>query len=123
MAEYVPPFLSFIVLTNSVVADLERRYQSSPCLRGPHAIIDDSQYVNLPTHIHVLLTLCFAAIGLQYRFSSFQWVSTVPPILFVLAYKIYINRTFLPKFRYFIPTEEDLRQAKVHSERGDVRGN
>ncbi|XP_006461255.1 hypothetical protein AGABI2DRAFT_48387, partial [Agaricus bisporus var. bisporus H97] len=54
---------------------------------------------------------------------SFQWVSTVPPILFVLAYKIYINRTFLPKFRYFIPTEEDLRQAKVHSERGDVRGN
>jgi hypothetical protein len=67
--------------------------------------------------------LGITAIGLQYRFSSFQWVSTVPPILFVLAYKIYINRTFLPRFTYFIPTEEDLRQAKVHSERGDIRGH
>ena len=64
-----------------------------------------------------------AAIGLQYRFSSFQWVSTVPPILIVLAYKIYINRTFLPLFQYFSPTEEELRQTQVHSERADHKGH
>lgn len=40
--EYVPPFPSFVVLTNSVVAALERCHQPSPCLRGPHAIVDDS---------------------------------------------------------------------------------
>ncbi|KAF9451515.1 DUF221-domain-containing protein [Macrolepiota fuliginosa MF-IS2] len=67
--------------------------------------------------------LMILTIGLQYRFSSFQWVSTVPPMLIVLAYKIYINRTFMAQFRYFSPTEEELRQAKVHSERADNKGN
>ncbi|KXN87495.1 hypothetical protein AN958_08800 [Leucoagaricus sp. SymC.cos] len=67
--------------------------------------------------------LMILTIGLQYRFSSFQWVSTVPPILFVFAYKIYINRTFLPQFHYFSPTEDELRQAKVHSERADNKGH
>jgi len=67
--------------------------------------------------------LMLLTIGLQYRFSSFQWVSTLPPILIVLAYKIYINRTFVPQFRYFSPTEDELRLAKVHSERADNKGN
>lgn len=40
----------------------------------------------------------------------------------VLGFKIYINKTFLPKFNWYIPSEEELRLAKVHSERGDVRG-
>ncbi|KAJ3570291.1 hypothetical protein NP233_g4499 [Leucocoprinus birnbaumii] len=67
--------------------------------------------------------LMILTIGLQYRFSSFQWVSTIPPILFVLAYKVYINRTFIPPFRYYLPTDEELRQAKIHSERADHKGN
>jgi len=62
-------------------------------------------------------------IGLQYRFRSLQWLSTTPPIFFILAYKIYINRTYVPTFQYFIPTEEEIREAKVYSERSDARGN
>ncbi|KAG6867794.1 hypothetical protein C0993_010989 [Termitomyces sp. T159_Od127] len=63
------------------------------------------------------------AIGLQYRFKSLQWLSTIPPILFIIAYKIYINRAYLPVFRYFMPTEEEIRLARVHSERADARGS
>lgn len=52
-----------------------------------------------------------------------QWLSTIPPLLFILAYKIYINRVHVPAFQYFIPTEDEIRLARVHSERADARGN
>ncbi|KAF9529713.1 hypothetical protein CPB83DRAFT_852038 [Crepidotus variabilis] len=67
--------------------------------------------------------LMILTMGLQYRFSSYQWVSTLPPILIVAAYKFYINRTYLPAFNYYNPTEDELRLAKVHSERADNKGN
>lgn len=38
-------------------------------------------------------------------------------------FKIYINRVFDSDFRYFTPTEAELREAKIHSERADARGN
>ena len=41
----------------------------------------------------------------------------------VLAFKIYITRTFLPAFQYYIPTDEELRQAAVHSKRSDNLNN
>jgi len=62
-------------------------------------------------------------IGLQYKFKSLQWLSTIPPILFIIAFKIYINRVHLPAFQYFIPTEDEIKMARVHSERADARGN
>jgi hypothetical protein len=40
----------------------------------------------------------------------------------IFAFKIYINRTFLPKFRWYIPNESELRDAKIYSERADRRG-
>ncbi|KAG6850847.1 hypothetical protein H0H93_007465 [Arthromyces matolae] len=67
--------------------------------------------------------LMVLTIGLQYRFKSLEWLSTIPPILFIVAYKIYINRAFLPAFRFFIPNSEEIRLSKVHSERADARGN
>ncbi|OCB91034.1 DUF221-domain-containing protein [Sanghuangporus baumii] len=66
--------------------------------------------------------LMVLTIGLQEGWKSFQWVSTMPPILMIAAFKVYIDRTFLPKFNWYIPSEEELRLAKIHSERGDVRG-
>ncbi|TFK44898.1 hypothetical protein BDQ12DRAFT_673776 [Crucibulum laeve] len=71
----------------------------------------------------MMQALMILTIGLQYKFSSLQWISTVPPILFIIGFKVYINRTYLPAFRYFIPSEEEIRLAKVHSERSDNRGN
>jgi hypothetical protein len=47
----------------------------------------------------------------------------VPPILIIIAFKIYINRTYLPAFYFFNPSDEEIRQAKVHSERSDAKGN
>ncbi|KAJ6611276.1 hypothetical protein B0H10DRAFT_2224151 [Mycena sp. CBHHK59/15] len=70
--------------------------------------------------MQLLMTL---TIGLQYGFKSFTWVATLPPILIVAVFKIYVNRVFDSAFRYYIPTEEELRVAKVHSERADARSN
>ncbi|KAG6861116.1 hypothetical protein C0995_003845 [Termitomyces sp. Mi166 len=73
--------------------------------------------------MQLLMVLSKGTIGLQYRFKSLQWLSTIPPILFIIVYKIYINRTYIPAFRYFIPTDDEIRLARVHSERADARGN
>lgn len=47
----------------------------------------------------------------------------MPPILIIIAFKIYINRTYHPAFYFFNPSDEEIRQAKVHSERADAQGN
>lgn len=63
------------------------------------------------------------AIGLQYKFKSFMWVTTVPPILFVIVFKIWLDKTFYAKFLYYIPSETELREAKIHSSRADDSGH
>ncbi|KAF8622662.1 hypothetical protein AX15_006773 [Amanita polypyramis BW_CC] len=71
----------------------------------------------------LMQALMILTIGLQYKFSSLQWLSTLPPILIVFAYKIYINRVYLPAFHWFIPSEEELRAAHVHSALADARSH
>ena len=63
------------------------------------------------------------AIGLQFGFRTLLWLSAVPPIFIIFAFKLYINRTYLPAFRYFTPTEEEIRVARVYSERGDAQSH
>ena len=63
------------------------------------------------------------AIGLQEGWRSFQWISTIPPILLILGFKIYLNQTFVRQFAWYIPTDEEIRNAKVHSERADHKGS
>ncbi len=62
-------------------------------------------------------------MGLQLKFSSFQWIASVPPILIVIGYKIYINRFYSPAFNFFNPSDEELRVAEVYSQRADHKGN
>jgi len=62
-------------------------------------------------------------IGLQYGFKSFMWVTTVPPMLFIIAFKIWLDKMFYEKFMYYLPSETELREAKVHSSRADASGN
>ncbi|KAJ7772127.1 hypothetical protein DFH07DRAFT_216960 [Mycena maculata] len=72
----------------------------------------------------VLMQLLMAlTIGLQYGFKSFTWVATLPPILIIAGFKLYITRVFDSAFRYYIPTPEELAAAKIHSERADARAN
>ncbi|PCH35801.1 DUF221-domain-containing protein [Wolfiporia cocos MD-104 SS10] len=67
--------------------------------------------------------LMVLTIGLQFSFRSLFWLTTIPPILFIIAFKFYINRKFLSDFRYYIPSDEELRQAYVHSKRSDSVNN
>ncbi|EMD32930.1 hypothetical protein CERSUDRAFT_118360 [Gelatoporia subvermispora B] len=53
-------------------------------------------------------------MGLQHGFKSLEWLATIPPILFVLVFKAYMNRVYKPAFQYYIPTDEELRQAHIH---------
>lgn len=71
----------------------------------------------------ILMQLLMAlTIGLQYGFKSFMWLTTVPPILFIIMFKFQLDRTFYKNFLYYIPSETELREAKVHSSRSDVSG-
>lgn len=69
------------------------------------------------------LTHFLPAIGLAYGFLSFRWVAMVPPIFMIIAFKIYLNKRYLSAFRHFIPTEEEINLAKVHSGRADAKGH
>ncbi|KAI6046451.1 hypothetical protein EDC04DRAFT_2888120 [Pisolithus marmoratus] len=72
----------------------------------------------------ILMQLLMAlTIGLQYGFKSFLWLTTVPPILFIIAFKSWINKTFYHQFLYYIPSREELEHAQVHSSRADASGN
>ncbi|EIM85025.1 DUF221-domain-containing protein [Stereum hirsutum FP-91666 SS1] len=70
--------------------------------------------------MHALMVL---TIGLQYGWRSFAWIATIPPFAIVLLFKIYIDRVFVKRFRYYVPTEQELLEAKVHSARADSKGN
>ena len=63
------------------------------------------------------------AMGLQLGWKTFEWAATLPPIIGVVVFKAYISRTFSGQFRYYIPSEQDVANSKVHSERADHKGN
>jgi hypothetical protein len=78
---------------------------------------------HLPPGPDDFLTSISSAMGLQYGWKSFAWVAGIPPFIIVILFKIYITRVFARPFRYYVPTESELRNARVHSERGDIKGN
>jgi hypothetical protein len=67
--------------------------------------------------------LMVLTIGLQYGFKSYMWMTTVPPVLFIIAFKVWLDKTFYKKFVFYIPSETELREAKVYSSRADASGN
>ncbi|KAH9944775.1 DUF221-domain-containing protein [Amylocystis lapponica] len=71
----------------------------------------------------LMQALMVLTIGLQYGFKSLFWLTTIPPIIFVFIFKIYLNRKFQAAFQYYIPSDEELRLAHVHSKRSDNVGN
>ncbi|KAK0460943.1 DUF221-domain-containing protein [Desarmillaria tabescens] len=71
----------------------------------------------------MMQALLVLTIGLQYKFKSFQWLSTIPPIFIIIVFKWYLIYKFDNAFRYYAPTQEDLRNTKVHSSRGDIKGH
>lgn len=63
------------------------------------------------------------AIGLQDQFKSLQLIASLPPLLFLLLFKYYLNRRFANDFQYYLPRHEDLSRAIVHTEESDVGDN
>jgi calcium permeable stress-gated cation channel len=52
------------------------------------------------------------AIGLQRGWQSFAMITSIPPVIIVLLFKVYIERTFSRKFRYYVPKESETRDAE-----------
>jgi calcium permeable stress-gated cation channel len=63
------------------------------------------------------------AILIQNGFSSFTWIATIPPVFVVLVAKVVIDRKFNSVFREYIPSPEEIRTAKIHSQKADAKGN
>lgn len=73
--------------------------------------------------VMLMQALMLLTMGLQYGWRSFAWVAGIPPFIIVILFKVYIDRVFARPFRYYVPTEAELRNAQVHSQRGDIKGN
>ncbi|KAJ7772149.1 hypothetical protein DFH07DRAFT_734442 [Mycena maculata] len=70
----------------------------------------------------LFLMQCLMAltIGLQLTFRSVKMIVAVPPILMIIAFKIYLNRKFGKNIHFYVSTEEELRYAHIHSTRADM---
>ncbi|KAI0691098.1 hypothetical protein BC835DRAFT_1279760 [Cytidiella melzeri] len=74
------------------------------------------------TGLILMQLLMVLTIGLQKGWTSYYWVSTIPPVLIVLAFKVYCTRVFNPRFNFYIPTQEELRVAQMHATHSDSHG-
>jgi hypothetical protein len=70
--------------------------------------------------MQLLMTI---TIGLADEWGSYYWVSCLPPLLIVGICKIWWSRTFMPRFRYYLPSDQEIAQATVYSERNDNKAN
>ncbi|KAG8991874.1 hypothetical protein FRB90_001200 [Tulasnella sp. 427] len=69
--------------------------------------------------MHALMTL---TIGLQLGWTSWYWISALPPMVIVILFKLIFLRKFTNQFRWWNPTREEIDASKVHSERADSKG-
>ncbi|KAG5650817.1 hypothetical protein H0H81_010929 [Sphagnurus paluster] len=63
------------------------------------------------------------SIGQQFNFKSLELISTIPPLIIIIVFKIFVTLRFENEFRYYIPSEDEIRHAKVHSQRADNTNN
>jgi len=73
--------------------------------------------------LSLMQALMSLTIGLQLGWKSSAWAASIPPFIIVILFKVYINRVFARPFKYYVPTEAELRDAQVHSTRGDIEEN
>lgn len=76
--------------------------------------------------LSVILYLPFAnweylAIGLQLGFGSFKWVATLPPLIALFVFKMYIKKAFADEYYLYRPTPEEIANARIHSEQADTK--
>ncbi|KAJ7076822.1 DUF221-domain-containing protein [Mycena belliarum] len=64
--------------------------------------------------------LMILTIGLQLSFRSVKMIIAIPPILGIIVFKLWMDRKFNKNFHYYLPDEDELRAAHVHSTRADT---
>lgn len=52
---------------------------------------------------------------------SWYWVAAVPPVFFVILFKLFVLRGLERQFRFWIPTPNEIAMSKTHSERTDSK--
>ncbi|SPO29576.1 uncharacterized protein UTRI_04680_B [Ustilago trichophora] len=67
--------------------------------------------------MQVILILAVVLDTLNY----YQAIAALPPILMLVAFKIYCRRTFDSRFDWYIPNEAEIAASKIHA--GDARHN
>ncbi|KAJ7188651.1 hypothetical protein C8R46DRAFT_1055401 [Mycena filopes] len=70
--------------------------------------------------LFLMQCLMILTIGLQISFTSVKMILAAPPILMLVIFKIYIDRKFNKNFYYYLPDEDELRAAHIHSTRSDA---
>ncbi|KAJ7106052.1 hypothetical protein C8R43DRAFT_1243881 [Mycena crocata] len=70
--------------------------------------------------VFLMQCLMVLTIGLQLSFRSVKMILALPPILMLVIFKIYMNRKFNANFHYYLPNEQELAAAHVHSTRADA---
>ncbi|KAK0486130.1 DUF221-domain-containing protein [Armillaria novae-zelandiae] len=63
-------------------------------------------------YVYITKVETWRPIGLQYKFKSYQWLSTIPPIIIIIVFKWFLMYKFDNAFRYYVPTQEELRNTK-----------
>jgi calcium permeable stress-gated cation channel len=53
---------------------------------------------------------------------SYYWVSTLPPAVIVVIFKLFLRR-FDQQFRYYQPSPQEANEIKLHNARNDVGAN
>ncbi|ELU41982.1 DUF221 domain-containing protein [Rhizoctonia solani AG-1 IA] len=56
------------------------------------------------------------SIGLQRGWRSYVWVSTVPPTVLTLLFKLWMRMTFDKQFRHFVPEQDEIARSRVHKQ-------
>ncbi|GAC92925.1 hypothetical protein PHSY_000484 [Pseudozyma hubeiensis SY62] len=67
--------------------------------------------------MQVILILAVVLDTLNY----YQAIAALPPVLMLIAFKIYCRRTFDSRFDWYIPNEAEIAASKIHG--GDARHN
>ncbi|WWC98281.1 hypothetical protein V866_005172 [Kwoniella sp. B9012] len=72
-------------------------------------------YVNRLLACCILMQLLMALTTGLIRSRWLDCIAAAPPILIIIAFKIYISRTLENQFRYYNPTQQELEQERMYS--------
>jgi len=71
----------------------------------------------------LMQALMLLTIGLQFGWRSSAVVTCIPPFIAVALFKVHINRNFVRSFKYYVPTESELHDARIRAQASYIKEN